>query len=185
MAVLGIDGRDSNSYALDISQFKTDEEKELLKEEIKKRKDYGGTFNEDGLIFFVPEMCLRLWEYPDTSLVKSKYFRVRMPWEDGKLGMNWTPFITRVSNEYDWHHFTVQRPFWPNSTKEVFYKAGVMPEEPELTNKRLIFQHKFEVEQGEILYKNLDVWEEVNKELAFNNNKLPFVEAVCRCKIMV
>ena len=185
MAVSGIDGRDGNSYALDISQFKTDEEKVLLKEEIKKRKDYGGAFNEDGLIFFVPEMNLRLWEYPDTSPLKSKYFFMRMPLEDGQLGMNWTPFIQRVNKEYNWHHFTVKRPMCPYSNKDIFYKAGAMPVEPESTNVSLIHQQQFEIEQGGIIYKNLDVWETVNKELAFNNNQQPFVDAVSKYDIMV
>ena len=185
MAVLGIDGRDGNSYALDISQFKTDEEKALLKEEIKKHKDYGGAFNEDGLIFFVPEMNLRLWEDPDTGPLKSKYFFVRMPWEDGQLGMNWTPFIQRVSKEFNWCHFTVKRPMCPYSNKDIIYKAGAMPVEPESTNVSLIHQQQFEIEQGGIIYKNLDVWETVNKELSFNNNQQPFVDAVSKYDIMV
>lgn len=181
MALAGLVGRDSNCYGWDVTQFKTEEEKAVLEQEVKRFRLNPDSFYDDGLIFFAPEMNLFPMKYPDDSIMKKKFFFVHMPWEDSKWGMNWTPFYEKVKTELNWRCFKViaPRPYALPLVRYIFYKYGMMPDEPNRRDIPASF-HKFDkdaVVQGNITYRNRTLWETVNRELAFNDNTKPFEEA--------
>lgn len=193
MAVANFTGKDSQCYGWDITQFKTEEERIVFNQEVRFFRESHCCFHNDGLIFFVPEMCLFPWNYPDDSIMKQKFFFVHMPWEDGMLGMNWTPFYDKVKTDLDWHCFRVFSPGSPEKDRYIFYKYGMMPDEPlisDIANTSLFRSEPFlydkvAVEQGGIVYRNRAVWENINRELAFNNNTKSFEEALSSCKIYI
>ena len=59
---------------------------------------------------------------------------------------------------------------------DVFYKNDIMPCEPQITADATLIRIFGEDvrEQGGILYANKEIWEETNKELAFNGNTESF-----------
>ena len=193
MAIANINGPGSQCYGWDVTQFRTDEEKAVFDQEVQWYRNHPGAFYDDGLLFFVPEMNLAHWGYPDDSIMKQKFFFVHMPWEDGLLGMNWTPFYEKIKKEFNWRCFKVDSPIDPKKERYIFYKFGMMPEEPmksTIAEASLVRGEPFHfnedtVEQGGIVYRNRKVWEIVNWELAFNDNTKPFEESLNSYQIMI
>lgn len=193
MAVANIYGKDSQCFGWDVTQFRTEEEKAILEYEIRYFREAPGAFYDDGLIFFVPEMVLFPWSYADDSIMKRKFFRVHMPWEDGRLGLNWTPFYEKVKNDLNWRCFKVFSPIDPERDRYIFYKLGIMPLEPRESDIGLVplmrgdsfYFDKNTVEQGNIVYRNKTIWDKINRELAFQENTRPFEEALASFDILI
>ena len=173
-------GADPQCYGWDKSQFQSREEIAILTGEVSWYREHEGAFNEDGLIFFVPEMNLRPWDYPKDSIMRRKFFRIHLPWEDGPLGMDWTKFYNRVKEEFGWRCF---QPGASNSCY-VFYKTGEMPDRPLPRSKVAFVDHIF-LEQGGIYYWDMQVWENVNSALAFRNDNHPFLEGIANRQILL
>lgn len=195
MAVVNFFGQDPQAYGWDITQFKTEEEKAVLEQEIRRLKTPWKAFNDDGLIFFAPEMNLGPWLYPDDSVMKQRFFFIYLPSETEPFKQNWLRFYERVKRDFDWRCFTVNNPNTVDQEERyVFYKHGVMPIEPNSVNTAeeyylfLKEPYNFDtiaVEQGGILFKNRDLWQFINRELAFNDNTTPFIESLANHQIIM
>ena len=185
MAVAYFYGKDSNAYGVDISRIESPEALHAMSRQYDFHRENSSGFNEDGLILFIPEMNRNGWWLPDNL----QPFFVHCPFEaKSVLGDEWTPFINRVSAEFNWNCFTVNAPKQPE--RYIYYKSGAMPREPELWDARGLMVESFPddfkpVKQGGIVYWNHELWKEVNTALARHNNPEPFIRAVQQRQIWI
>ena len=188
MAVTEFYGADPQAYGWDMTQFKTEEEKILLKKFIHYFRNGDPPFrgadaavNEDGLILLIPEMNFAPWNWePDCLFIKKGY-------RDFNFEKN-----------FNWHHFDVLKPDYCKYPITIYYKLGIMPRVPDPINifhsrtRATIWAylgwdaHYYQpVIQGGILYKKRQIWEKANYELAFHDNPKYFKECVLNRKIFI
>lgn len=190
MAVVVPYGKDAQTYGWDMTQFKTEEEKILLKHFIhyfRRNCDpsYDDAVYEDGLILLIPEMIFAPWDWkPDSPFIKKGY-------RDFDYEKN-----------FDWHHFDVLRPdgYGYEYPIPIYYKLGIMPRDPDPIDINMFhfLTHPiiradlgwdvhcyYPVMQGRILYEKRQIWEKANYELAFHDNPKYFKECVLNKKIHI
>ena len=169
MAVAYITG--CNSFYVDISRIKEPQSRIALQEEISWHKANGSGFHEDGHILLIPEMDVPNWNLPEDITAH----RASSPEECAPLSnAPWEPFREMISSEHGWHSFILNQPGGPLSCV-VLYKHGTMPpKEPSPIETNIIDVQA--VEQGGIIYISKQIWEEVNRALAFNDDPQPLVE---------
>ena len=165
MAVIEQRGPDASFCGCDISQFKTEKEQKYFREKSLK-------YISDGLILLIPVMCC-------SGSCCNPFFHVEFHRGNGLPLSNWKAFYEKVSKDFEWRYFTVTNPWMReymtifgmrSDEKTVFYKVGLMPEEPK-------FVLGSPIKQGGLRYLDYSIWRNVNKELAFNENPKPFIDA--------
>ena len=171
----------SGMYGLDISQIRTDEQREWLHSYFEWSKLAHSTVIGDGLIYMFPEMIVQPWDFEETHPMKGILFRIGTPSHVfPSINDKWEPFFGSVSKEYGWDHVEV----FLEGDKDVhfFYKKRRLPIEPTPFDIPAGIYSGWEqsesVEQGGIVFKNRMIWDDLNVRLAFCGRKKELINAV-------
>ena len=174
MAAVFLYGMDSGMVMPDLKSM-SKENMEVFRAAIKTEIESGWGVHEDGLVYLIP--CMLYWSF-------WKYCELgRYLEKSANLNLWMTDFYSYIEEQ----GFKRIQLYQYNKIKEVVYKPGLMPSEPIydkwfFPQKPLLF---WEYNQGGMAYRDIDVWQEANYELAMNGNIRPFQEFVTEKKIIL
>ena len=174
MAAKFLYGMDSGMVLPDLLAM-SEADKASFRTEVKRRMSEGWGIHQDGQVFLVPCMLYYLtWR-------NNEFGR----YVERSAGLPWMSDLYRFIGEQGFRIIRIDAGDARSShPKEIVYRPGVMPEDPD-PDPWTFRDTTWRFSQGGMHFLNLDVWEEVNHEMAMNGNEKPFRECVREHRILL